>query len=128
MGDKEGDVMNVVRLSKLENVSFDKLRGFEKAAILLNYLGSDAAKMLFKHVDDGDIRKLLSTMQKYRVVPVEVTKKVLEEYYELVSESEDYIFSEDAMGKDIVIDAVGEERARGILGHMSAGNQAQRNL
>ena len=120
--------MSGSKLFRMENVTFESLRGFEKAAVLLNYLGADASKTLFKHIDDAEIRKLLSTMQKYRVVPVEVTKKVLEEYYELISESEDYIFSEDAMSKDIVIDAVGEERARGILGHMSSGGQAQRSL
>lgn len=67
-------------------------------------------------------------MAKYRVVPVDVTKRVLEEYYEMISESDEYIFNEDAMEKDIVIEAVGEERARGILGHMSASSQAQRNM
>ncbi|OFZ20296.1 MAG: flagellar motor switch protein FliG [Bdellovibrionales bacterium RBG_16_40_8] len=116
------------RILKLENISFEKLRGFEKAAILLNYLGPNAAKMLFKHVDDGDIRKLLGTMQKFRIVQVDITKKVLEEFYEMISESEEYIFSEKPTQKETVIDAVGEERARGILGHMASAGPAQRTL
>ena len=115
-------------LKKIENVTYEALRGFEKAAILLNYLGPDAARSLFKNIDDGDIRKLLGTMAKFRVVPVEVTKKVLEEFYELISESEDYIFSEKTASKDIIIEAVGEERARGILGHMSNSGPVQRTL
>lgn len=118
--------MPIIR--KAENVEFEGLRGFEKAAILLNYLGPTAAKLLFKHVDDADIRKLLGTMTKFRVVPVEVTKKVLEEFYEMISESEDYIFSEKSIAKDTVIEAVGEERARGILGHMASSGPAQRTL
>ena len=120
--------MTPVRLQRLENLKYEDLRGFEKAAILINYLGPDAAKRLFKFVDDGDIRKLLGVMQKYRIVPVEVTKRVLEEYYELVSESADYIFSESATTKETVLDAVGEERARGILGHLSAASPQQRQL
>ncbi len=115
-------------IKKVENVTYDGLRGFEKASILLNYLGPTAAKLLFKHVDDGDIRKLLGTMQKFRIVPVDVTKKVLEEFYELISESEEYIFSEKPTSKDIVVEAVGEERARGILGHMASNGPAQRTL
>ena len=115
-------------LKKIENVTYESLRGFEKAAVLLNYLGPDAAKALFKNIDDGDIRKLLGTMAKFRVMPVEVTKKVLEEFYELISESEDYIFSEKTASKDIIIEAVGEERARGILGHMSNSGPVQRTL
>lgn len=115
-------------IKKIENLKFDQLRGFEKAAILLNYLGADAAKTLFKGIDDADIRKLIGTMSKYRIVPVEVTKKVLEEYYEMISESDEYIFSGETLSKDTIVDAVGEDRARGILGHMTAGSPAQRNL
>lgn len=110
---------NVVKLQKLENVNFEQLKGFEKAAILVNYLGSDAAKALLKYMDDGDIRKLLTVMGKFRIVPIEVTKRVLEEFYELISESEDYIFSDKSTSKDTIVDAVGEERARGILGHLN---------
>ncbi len=51
---------NAIRLNRLDNVKYEDLRGFEKAAILMNYLGPEAAKKLFKHVDDGDIRKLLA--------------------------------------------------------------------
>ncbi len=116
------------RIIKLENVRYEELRGFEKAAILLNYLGAAAAKNLFRHIDDGDIRKLLNVMQKFRIVPVAVTKRVLEEYYEMISEADDYIFSESTTNKETVIDAVGEERARGILGHLSATSPMARNL
>jgi flagellar motor switch protein FliG len=118
----------VVRLIKVEDIQFGNLRGFEKAAILLNYLGPEAAKTLFKHTEDAEIRKLLATMQKYRIVPVEVTKRVLEEYYEMVSETSEYIFSEKTTNKETVVDAVGEERARGILGHLNVNSPAQRQL
>jgi flagellar motor switch protein FliG len=118
----------VVRLIKVEDIQFGNLRGFEKAAILLNYLGAEAAKTLFKHTEDAEIRKLLATMQKYRIVPVEVTKRVLEEYYEMVSETSEYIFSEKTTNKETVVDAVGEERARGILGHLNVNSPAQRQL
>lgn len=120
--------MATTRLVRLDNLKFDELRGFEKAAILLNYLGPNAAKKLFPLVDDADIRKLLGVMQKFRIVPVEITKRVLEEYYEMISESQEYIFSERSTSKETVVDAVGEERARGILGHLSAGGPQARSL
>jgi flagellar motor switch protein FliG len=113
---------SVVRLNKLEQVDYEKLRGFEKAAILMNYLGPDAAKRLLKRMEDGDIRKLLTVMGKYRIVPIQVTKRVLEEYYELISESEEYIFSDQVSSKDTIIDALGEERARGVLGHLNVNS------
>ncbi len=120
--------MNIIRLAKLESIDYNQLKGFEKAAILINYLGSDGAKRLLKHMEDGDIRKLLTVMGKYRIVPIEVTKKVLEEFYEMISESTDYIFSDKSSSKDTVVDAVGEERARGILGHLNVSNTAVRGL
>ena len=69
-------------VSKIENIRFEHLKGFEKAAILINYLGSNAAQLLFQHLEDSDIRKLISIMSRFRVIPVGITKRVLEEFYE----------------------------------------------
>jgi flagellar motor switch protein FliG len=67
-------------------------------------------------------------MQKLRIVPIEVTKKVLEEFYDLISESEDYIFSDAPASKETIMDALGEERARSILGHLNAATNSHRSL
>jgi len=120
--------MNVIRLSKSEGLDYDLLKGFEKAAILMNYLGPNAAKKLLKRMDDSDIRKLLTVMGKFRIVPIAITKRVLEEYYELISESEDYIFSDNVTAKETVIDALGEERARGVLGHLNVSQSTRPTL
>ena len=120
--------VQAIKLKKIQDVTYDKLRGFEKAAILVNYLGPQAARKLISKMDDADIRKLVTLMQKFRIIPIEVTKKVLEEFYDLISESEDYIFSDESSSKDTIIDAVGEERARGILGHLNATSNNSRTL
>jgi flagellar motor switch protein FliG len=117
-----------MKLAKADNIDFDSLRGFDKAAILINYLGRDAVKVLLKRMDDSDIRKLISQMSKLRVVPVHVTKRVLEEYYEMISETDDYIFSEEISNKDTIVDALGEERARGIIGGLNISNGGGRSL
>jgi flagellar motor switch protein FliG len=117
-----------MRSARYENIDYDTLRGIDKAAILVNYLGRDAIKVLFKNMDDGDIRKLIHLMSKFKVVPVHITKRVLEEYYEMVSESEDYIFSESMASKETIIDALGEERARGILGGLNINSGSGRTL
>jgi flagellar motor switch protein FliG len=117
-----------MKLIKPENLEYENLRGFEKAAILVNYLGPEALRVLFKSLDDGDIRKLLNAMPKYRVVPVHVTKKVLEEFYELISETEDYIFSERSGSKDAIVQALGEDRARAILGGLNVATGSGRTL
>ncbi len=117
-----------MKLLKLESLTYENLRGFEKASILINYLGAEALQTLLKGLDDGDIRKLLNVMPKYRVVPVNVTKKVLEEFYELINETEDYIFSERPGSKDAIINALGEERARNILGGLNVISGGSRTL
>ncbi len=117
-----------MKVHKVENIEYENLRGFDKAAILINYLGKDAVKVLLRRMDDSDIRKLINQMTKLRVVPVHVTKRVLEEYYELISESEDYIFSENISSKDTIVDALGEERARGILGGLNITSGGSRSL
>jgi flagellar motor switch protein FliG len=118
----------MAKLAKLENVEFESLKGFEKAAILVNYLGPSALGILFKNLEDGDVRKLVNIMQKYRIVPVHVTKRVLEEYYEMLSESNEYIFSENVHSKDAIVNALGEERARGILGGVNMAIGTGRTL
>ena len=120
--------MTTIRLAKPENVDYDNLKGFEKAAILMNYLGPEAAKKLLKRMDDGDIRKLLTVMGKFRIVPIAITKKILEEYYEMISESAEYIFSDKTTDKDTVVAALGEERARGVLGHLNVTTSARPSL
>lgn len=117
-----------MRISRFDNLEYDQLRGVDKAAILINYLGRDAIKVLFQKMDDTDIRKLLHLMSKFKVVPVSITKRVLEEYYELLSESEDFIFSDQTGNKDSIISALGEERARGILGGLNINSSSGRTL
>jgi flagellar motor switch protein FliG len=117
-----------MRISRFENLDYSELRGIDKAAILVNYIGKDAIKVLFQKMDDGDIRKLLHLMSKFKVVPVTITKRVLEEYYELLSESEEFIFSDQMASKDTIISALGEERARGILGGLNINSGSGRTL
>ncbi len=117
-----------MRAMKIENLDYDALRGIDKAAILINYLGKEAIKVLFTKMDDGDIRKLIHLMSKFKVVPVHITKRVLEDYYEMLSEAEDFIFSDSMASKDTIIEALGEERARGIMGGLNISSGSGRTL
>ncbi|MFN3454263.1 MAG: flagellar motor switch protein FliG, partial [Pseudobdellovibrio sp.] len=117
-----------MKISKLDNVDYDSLRGIDKAAILVNYLGKDAIRTLFQKMDDTDIRKLIHLMSKFKIVPVNITKRVLEEFYETLNESDEFIFSDRMSSKDAIIEALGEERARGILGGLNLSNSGTRSL
>jgi flagellar motor switch protein FliG len=117
-----------MKLFKLDNLRYENLRGIEKAAILINYLGPEALRPLLSQLEDGDVRKLLNLLPKYRVIPVHVTKKVLEEFYDIISESQEYIFSEKTVSKEVIAQALGEDRARAILGGVNVGSGAGRTL
>ena len=114
--------------TRYENLDYDGLRGIDKAAILVNYLGKEAISILFNKMDDADIRRLIHLMSKFKIVPVSITKRVLEEFYETISESDDFIFSDKTAGKDAIVEALGEERARGILGGLNIGATGGRTL
>lgn len=114
--------------NRYENLDYDTLRGIDKAAILINYLGRDAIKILFSKMEDSDIRKLIHLMSKFKVVPVHVTKRVLEEFYETLSESEDFIFSDKTSSKEVIVDAIGEERAREVMGGLNISGGGGRTL
>lgn len=118
----------MMRVTRFENLEYEQLRGVDKAAILINYVGKDAIKVLFQKMEDTDIRKILHLMTKFKVVPVHITKRVLEEYYEMLSESEEFIFSDQMQSKESIIDALGEERARGILGGLNINSGSGRTL
>ena len=118
----------IIKVSRLEEIEYGNLRGFEKAAILVNYLGPEATRKFFKSMDDTDIRKLLTLMRKFRVIPVNIAKRVLEEFYGLISESDEYIFSQKSSSKETIVEALGEDRARGIMGQIIDGGSENKTL
>jgi len=117
-----------VRLYRHDSLIYENLKGYEKAAILVNFLGESAVNAFLKKLEDGEIRKLLNILPRYRVVPVHITKRVLEEFYEMLSESDDFIFSDQASSKEAIIGALGEERARSIWGGLNINGGINRTL
>lgn len=99
-----------------EKIEFENLTGPEKCAILLNNLGKEAMKQILPSMNDADVRKILTLMPKFKVVPVVVVKRVLEEFYENISETDNYLFSEKTYSKETIIEVLGEARAKGIIG------------
>ena len=72
---------------------------------------------MFEHMKDNDIQRLVDVMDYWRVVPIDITKKVLSEFYDIISESKDYILSDRSDSSDNLSHALGDERAKSILKH-----------
>jgi flagellar motor switch protein FliG len=97
---------------------YESLNGLEKAALLLSVLGNEVTGQIFKKMKDNDIKRLVAAMGQITRVPIELVKKVLQDFYAEISETETLIFGH-VKGIDFVKSTLGEERAKNILGQLS---------
>ncbi len=97
---------------------FEGLTGIEKSAILLNVLGNTITSRIFKNMKDNDVKRLVTAMGQVTKVPIPVVKQVLEEFYSEISEENSLIFG-FAQGREFILETLGEERAKTVLGQLS---------
>ncbi len=98
--------------------SYDDLSGVERCAILLNVLGNRVTSEVFKNLKDNDVKRLVNVMGSITKVPIPVVKDVLDHFYAEISEEETLIFGH-ATGKDFILETLGEERAKTVLGQLA---------
>ncbi len=99
------------------DIEYSLLSGQEKAAILLSSLGIQTTQLIFSHLRDNDVKRMINAMSNVRKSPIWMLKRVLEEFYSQINEENDLLFSENR-GRDFVINALGEERAKQLLGQI----------
>ncbi len=97
---------------------FDEMTGLDRAAVLLNVLGNQVTAQIFKSMKDNDVKILVTAMGQVSKVSIPIVKKVLEHFYAEVSEEDTLIFGH-AQGRDFVLETLGEERAKTVLGQLS---------
>jgi flagellar motor switch protein FliG len=99
------------------DVQYALLSGQEKAAILLSALGPTTTKLIFKHLKDNDVKRMINTMSSISKSPIWMVKRVLEEFYSAINEDSDLLFSENK-GRDFILGTLGEDRAKQLLGQI----------
>lgn len=99
------------------DVEYALLSGLDKSAILMSSLGPTPAKMVFKHMKDNDVKRLINQMAMITKSPIWMVKRVLEEFYSALNEDADLLFSENK-GRDFILGALGEDRAKQLLGQV----------
>lgn len=99
-------------------INTQEMTGIEKAALLLNVLGNNVTSQIFKKMKDNDVKRLVSVMGQVSKVPISAVREVLEEFYSEISEEANIIFGH-AHGRDFVLQTLGEERAKTVLGQLS---------
>lgn len=99
------------------DVQYALLSGQEKAAILLSALGPTTTKLIFKHMKDNDVKRMINTMASLSKSPIWMVKRVLEEFYSAINEDSELLFSENK-GRDFILGTLGEDRAKQLLGQI----------
>ncbi len=98
-------------------VQFALLSGQEKAAILLSSLGPTTTKLIFKHMKDNDVKRMINSMSTITKSPIWMVKRVLEEFYSSLNEDSELLFSENK-GREFILGTLGEDRAKQLLGQI----------
>jgi flagellar motor switch protein FliG len=99
------------------DTEYSLLSGQEKAGILLSSLGTTTAQLIFKHLRDNDVKRMINAMSSVKKAPIWLVKKVLEDFYSSLNEDQDLLFSENR-GRDFIVQTLGEERAKQLLGQI----------
>ncbi|MEN9723555.1 MAG: flagellar motor switch protein [Pseudomonadota bacterium] len=98
--------------------NYDEMSGIERSALLLNVLGNNVTARIFQKMRDNDVKRLINVMGQVNKVPIPVVKQVLEDFYTEIAEEENLIFGH-ANGRDFILETLGEDRARTVLGQLS---------
>ncbi len=96
----------------------EDMSGLQKAAVLLSVLGNQVTAQVFKNMKDNDVKLLVTAMGSVDKVTIPVVKGVLEEFYAEIAEEDTLIFGH-ASGRDFIMETLGEERAKTVLGQLS---------
>lgn len=97
----------------------------EKAAILMVALGKDASSKIYQHLNDDEIEQLTLGITGLRSFDKETRDAVVNEFYDLCV-AQKYI-SEGGIdyAREVLVDAVGNERADELIGKLSAALQVR---
>ncbi len=99
------------------DVEYSLLSGQDKAALILSSLGVQTTQLIFSYMKDNDVKRMINNMSNVKKAPIWMIKKVLEEFYSDLNEENSLLFS-DNRGRDFIVNALGEDRAKQLLGQI----------
>lgn len=105
---------------KLEDLS-----GIQKAAILLIALGPERSSQVFKHLKEDEIEQLTLEIANTKSVPSDIRDGVLDEFYEVCLAQQYIAEGGIAYAKELLDKALGEDRARDVIGRLTASLQVR---
>lgn len=101
------------------------ISGVQKAAILLIALGPERSAQVFKHLKDDEIEQLTLEIANTKSVPSDLRDAVLDEFYEVCLAQQYIAEGGIAYAKELLDKALGEDRARDVIGKLTASLQVR---
>ncbi|NLL00941.1 MAG: flagellar motor switch protein FliG [Clostridiales bacterium] len=101
------------------------INGIQKAAILLISLGPERSASIFKHLKEDEIETLTLEIANTRSVSPSVKDQVMDEFYEICLAQQYIAEGGIAYAKELLEKALGAEKARDVIGKLTASLQVR---
>ncbi|MGN0436054.1 MAG: flagellar motor switch protein FliG [Wujia sp.] len=105
--------------------NINDISGVQKAAVLLIALGPERSSQIFKHLKDDEIEQLTLEIANTKSVPSDLKDLVLDEFYEVCLAQQYIAEGGIAYAKELLDKALGEDRARDVIGRLTASLQVR---
>ncbi|HKL98512.1 MAG TPA: flagellar motor switch protein FliG [Mobilitalea sp.] len=106
------------------NVNTD-ITGVTKAAILLISLGPERSATIFKHLKEDEIEALTLEIANTRSISPATKDQVMDEFYEICLAQQYIAEGGIAYAKDLLEKALGVDKARDVIGKLTASLQVR---
>ncbi len=103
----------------------DEITGVQKAAILLIALGPEKSANVFKHLKEDEIEQLTLEIANTRSISPSMKDSVLDEFYEVCLAQQYIAEGGIAYAKDLLEKSLGAERAKDVIGKLTASLQVR---
>ncbi len=105
--------------------STSDISGVQKAAVLLIALGPERSSQIFKHLKDEEIEQLTLEIANTKSVSPDVKDDVMDEFYEICLAQQYIAEGGIAYAKELLDKALGEDRAKAVIGKLTASLQVR---
>ncbi len=99
--------------------SIFEMTGPERAAALLIALGPDIASEIIKYLDQESIKRVTEEIAKIESLTVEDKEDLIGEFLIDLKKRKGAIFGGDAVARDMLVAAIGEEKARDVFSRLT---------
>jgi flagellar motor switch protein FliG len=102
-----------------------EVKDIEKAAILLMSIGTKEAAEVLKHLGPKEVQQLSVVMAELKNIDKSKINRVVQSFLELMKKQSPFGLDNDKQVKEVLIKALGESKAKGIIDKISGGGQAK---